>query len=546
MPMAADGGPWPARLPRGEELPHDIGLERALIGAVVVDRSGRAWQASRHLPPEAFALNAHAALWRALPRCVVGDAVDPRLAMSAARDLATTLPDAPGALIEATDAAGPASSAGDYAARIDDLHRRRRLICIGADARNPDKPVADLLAEAAALHAAPATGNRFDGEDVAALLAEPIPPREWLLDRHLCRGFVTVVAAAGGTGKTSLLIAWALSLATGRDLIGMRPHHRARVLLVTLEDDRAELLRRIKAACLHYEIDRADVAGWLRVKALAGQSVTLATVTPAGDMAETPATGEIIEAMRRHAADVLIADPWVKLSGAPENDNGATDFVVKLLSRIAGEANAAVAVAHHHRKGAATPGDTDSARGAKSLIDAARIGLTLNRMSEAEANTFEVAEKERWRLARLDDGKMNLAPAGSTTWFRLASVHLDNGTAGYPDGDNVQAIEAWTPPDAFQDMSTHTAREILLAIDAAESLPDGERYTDAKRAKGAERWAGVVIMDRAGKSGAEAKRILAAWINAGVLRVEPYETPDRKKRRGLIADHAKLPGAING
>ena len=531
--MADGGGPWPAM-----RLPENIDAEAGLIGALL--HGGRDALLDE-LTADDFATLDH--------RAIVAAMLDVRAARRPI-DLATVVerlgPAFRDALLAFADAVVSPANAPEYLRIVvETATRRRQAILAGriAEAAVCGDDPASLIAELAELRTAPvAGGERFDGDDVAALLVDPIPPREWLLERHLCRGFVTVVSAAGATGKTSLLIGWAISLATGRNLLGSRPHHRLRVLIVTAEDSIEELLRRIKAACLRYDIDPADVDGWLRIKALAGQNVTFATLTSAGDMAESTVTGELIAAARRNRFDVVVLDPFVKLSGAPENDNNATDFVCKLLSRIAEQANAAVAVAHHHRKGAATPGDTDSARGAKSLIDAARVGLTLTRMSTEEAKTFEVPERDRWQIVRLDDGKANLAPAGATRWFRLASVHLDNGTPDYPDGDTVQVIEAWTPPDAFEDMSTHIAREIILAIDAAEGLPEGERYTDRK--DGGDRWAGRLVRERAGKSEADAKRILATWINGGVLRIEKYTNRDRKARNGLIADRGKLPGDI--
>ena len=82
----------------------------------------------------------------------------------------------------------------------------------------------------------------------AGLDLAPIPPRGWLLGTTFCRGFVSSLVAGGGTGKTALRIAQMLSLATGRPLTGEFVFKRCRVLLVSLEDDRDELRRRVRAA----------------------------------------------------------------------------------------------------------------------------------------------------------------------------------------------------------------------------------------------------------------------------------------------------------
>jgi len=50
------------------------------------------------------------------------------------------------------------------------------------------------------------------GEWDAGQDLDPIPPRGWLLGNTFCRGFLSSLMAAGGTGKTALRIAQALAL----------------------------------------------------------------------------------------------------------------------------------------------------------------------------------------------------------------------------------------------------------------------------------------------------------------------------------------------
>ncbi len=50
-----------------------------------------------------------------------------------------------------------------------------------------------------------------------------LPTRRFMLGRHYIRKFVSGTFSAGGLGKSSLTLVEALSIATGRDLIGIRP-----------------------------------------------------------------------------------------------------------------------------------------------------------------------------------------------------------------------------------------------------------------------------------------------------------------------------------
>jgi RecA-family ATPase len=88
---------------------------------------------------------------------------------------------------------------------------------------------------------------------------ELIGPRKWLLGNALCRKFTSSLIAEGGTGTTALRVAQALALATGRQITREHVFQRCRVLILSFEDDRDELRRRVRAACLHHKISRGRV-----------------------------------------------------------------------------------------------------------------------------------------------------------------------------------------------------------------------------------------------------------------------------------------------
>ena len=114
----------------------------------------------------------------------------------------------------------------------------------------PVEPEAKPNGDAAAL------GEWDAGDDDA-----PIPPRGWLLGNVFCRRFVSSLLAEGGAGKTALRVAQGLALATGRPITGEHVFQRCRVLIVSLEDDKDELRRRVRAAMLHHGISQDDVLG---------------------------------------------------------------------------------------------------------------------------------------------------------------------------------------------------------------------------------------------------------------------------------------------
>jgi hypothetical protein len=313
------------------------------------------------------------------------------------------------------------------------------------------------------------------------------------------------------------------------------------VLVLTFEDDRQEYRRRLRAARLHHAIGQIE-RGWCFVKSLNGLGITLVEPDRERVVIDTGAADRIMRVIGRHNIDVVILDPFIKISGAPENDNPATDAVARILARIAEQRNVAVLVLHHFRKGAAEAGNMDAARGARSLIDAARIACTLLPMNPDEAKAFGVGEEERRRLVRLDDGKVNIAlPSTKARWYRLASVNLNNGTPEYPNGDNVQATERWRPPETWEGLSDALLNRILDDIEAGMS--NRERYTAAPSAKNRAAWQ-VVKRHARDKTDEQCREIIKTWIKNELLVVEKYTSPnERKPFEGLRVDHSKRPGA---
>ena len=364
------------------------------------------------------------------------------------------------------------------------------------------------------------------------------PPRQWLLGNQFCRRFLSGLLAPGGTGKTAVRTLQAIALAVGKPLTGQHVFRRSRVLLVSLEDDKEEVDRRVAAALIHHDVNRDELKGWLFC------------ASPKGFKLAEASKGSrhigILEKMLRNAIErlrlgLIILDPFVKLHAMEENDNGAMDFVCDLLVQLAIEYNIAVDAPHHTRKGAITAGDADAGRGASSARDAGRLIYTLTRMTEEEAKAFSINPEERGLYVRLDSGKVNIAPPSrEATWFRLVNVRLGNGNADYPNGDEVQTVEPWKPPKTWADLSSAQLNQVLTEIDGGVS--NGQRYSDANAAGARAAWP-VVQRHCPTKTEAQCREIIRTWVKTELLYHEDYEDPtDRKTRKGLRVDNSKRPG----
>lgn len=368
-----------------------------------------------------------------------------------------------------------------------------------------------------------------------------LPPRKWLLGNVFCRRFVSSLIADGGIGKTALRILQALSLATNKQLTGEHVFQRARVLYVSLEDDRDELRRRVRAAMLHHKIEPAEIDGWLFLSAPEGKAGKLVTANPRtkrpliADMKP-----ELDKAISANAIDLLILDPLVKAHDVEENDNSAMDVVIQVLANLAVAHDIAVDVLHHTSKGAADPGNADRGRGASAVKNGARLVYTLTQMSVDEAKLFGVNEAERRSHVRVDSGKVNITPPlERAQWFQIVGVPLGNAEALYPNGDRVQTMVPWTPPQVWDGISDDVLKRIVDEIDAGvpgagdKGILEGGRYSDAPKATTRAAWQ-VVARHTPGKTEKQCRQFIAELVKQKRLVAKDYRDPnDRRMVKGL-------------
>lgn len=371
-----------------------------------------------------------------------------------------------------------------------------------------------------------------------------IKPRPWLYGFWLMRGAVTLLAAPGGTGKTSLITTTILACATGRNLLGENPLRPLRVAFLGLEESEEEMERRFTAAMKQYDISIEDLGD--RVSYLDGRQYGFkaAALGQQGQVVMTDDMMNLIGVLMMGRIDVLIADPLALTHDAQENDNTAMAAVMSYFATAAIECRIGVLLIHHTRKGAVA-GEVDSIRGAGALVNHARIAIGLAPMSEQEREAMNIPKEEARSLVRIDDLKFNYsARAADARWVKLESVHLNNATAEYPHGDSVQVPVNWTPPNTT--LSTQLANRILDALDAGI---EGERYTMTR--KGDRQAADLVlkIMQAEGVdwSDKQVVTLLKGWERNNVISVADYDSPgQRRARKGIFVNEANRPGTSHG
>lgn len=376
---------------------------------------------------------------------------------------------------------------------------------------------------------APSWPSLYDMFDDAAIEA-----RQWLYGRHYLRRFVSVLASAGGIGKTSMQIVEALAMVTGRPLLGEDVHAPCKVWLINLEDPLDEMQRRILAAMKFFGVKPEEVRGKLFVDAGREFSLTFAAQTREGVTPNKKLVEYLIKRIPELDIGAVFIDPFVGAHMINENDNMAVNAVFAEIRKVADLTNCAFGLVHHIRKGNGEDATIDSVRGAGALISAARAARIVNKVSIDAAASLGIDAKTATGLFRVDDGKANLAPpAVNAVYRRMEGVQIANG-------DWVGVATPFKLPDEWGGMDDETVNEMLRMIDLGIADPEGHEEYYSLRPQDKDRWVGTVILTypfdnpEHAKNLGQAKKILQTWQNNGLLEEFEYRSvKQRKDRKGV-------------
>lgn len=360
-----------------------------------------------------------------------------------------------------------------------------------------------------------------------------IPKREWLYGGHYIRDFVSTTVAPSGVGKSSLNIAEALAMASGKPLLGVKPHGCFRVSIYNAEDPLEELERRVAACMMLHGLTAEDVGDRLLVNSGRDQPLVIAHETREGAVIRRPLVGALVAEIERWKIDVMTFDPFVSSHAVSENDNGAIDMVTKEWSRVAGVTHSSIELVHHVRKLNGSEITVEDMRGAVALLATSRSARALAKMTKAEAVRAGLDEGAGRRLFRFADAKNNLALPGDVDgdWFELASIGLGNGAGEGLErvlsGDSVGAVRKWVAPERSASLASDERGEVLRLVREGEWRRD-PRAGDAWVGQAVAQALHLDLYDDGDK--AKVKAMIAEWIKSGVLKEVTKPDAQRKKR----------------
>ncbi|MDP2735772.1 MAG: bifunctional DNA primase/polymerase [bacterium] len=284
------------------------------------------------------------------------------------------------------------------------------------------------------------------------------PPVDYLFENLLVAGIVGGVFAAGGTGKTYLILCLILSAALGLPFfMAFRPTRSMRVLGLLGEDPQDMIHRRVRSILGEFrDVDRARFAENLRL--YCGHPAPLMKLN-----GNNPARTAAIEWLKKEVDEfrpgLVVIDPKSMFYGLDENSNDHCTQWVNTLKELSMH-GATVLFTHHIAKSAGGTLELTGARGGSALVDGSRFAANMRALTEDDAKRYDIDEP--WRYVEFRVTKNSYAPRlPGSVFFKfteggaLDEVDLEAARESVMIDELIAALTAEAADGNF-----YTAREV--------------------------------------------------------------------------------------
>lgn len=240
-----------------------------------------------------------------------------------------------------------------------------------------------------------------------AMLNDEMPVLDFVLP-GLLRGTVGAFIGPGGVGKSFWAMQFAISIAAGVDLIGLKPS-KGSVLYLSGED----------ADVVHAQRMRAMTAGAPKGFDLSASLDLRTTQEQPVDVMDDETFEALVAAGK--GRDLVVFDTLTRFHNLDENSARDMKMLMARLERIASRSGAAVVYLHHTGKAAVLNGMVavqQAARGSSVLVDNARWSCFLATMTESEAKRYNVPAEQREQYVRWNISKQNYGERVPDVWYQ--------------------------------------------------------------------------------------------------------------------------------
>ena len=358
--------------------------------------------------------------------------------------------------------------------------------------------------------ATPPPFRRFTSAELGTARLSP----KCIVDKYLYAD-LALVAAAGGTGKTTMLIYEAVCIAIGRDLWGHRIVNPGKTLFITAEDSRdlfAARLREVMAAMNLTEYEERIALDSICVWDVSANLARLAELDQSGNIRLTGLADQIIHAYRNESLAQTVFDPAISFSPGERMINDGEQAIVTACRRIIRGLECCVRLVHHTGKVNARNGAMDqyASRGGTALPDGCRMVTILCGVSDDPELLNMGGAPEGFYLESGDSGfilaqgKLSYAPPQPKIWIHRRGFTFEHFTeqpklskANQSSLDADRLVEFLADEllhgrrytarqldevaDTKLSMSRRRVRSALTALEISgriedRDLPDGERH----------------------------------------------------------------------
>ncbi len=227
----------------------------------------------------------------------------------------------------------------------------------------------------------------------------PVPEQKFLVEGLFPLGVTSILAAMGDTGKGMLLLDLALKVASRKDQpcgFGPLVTEHGSVVIFSAEDDMSEIHRRLER--LDSQCERLKYKDRLFIVPLPNVSGSLTIIkSVSGKVIETSPEFELITKQLNKIKNLklIVFDPLASFVHADLNTDPAVgDYLISLLSDLAGSTGASIITAHHMRKPKSEkPISTveqarDAIRGTSALVNGVRCSYAFWSVEDAAKPTI--------------------------------------------------------------------------------------------------------------------------------------------------------------
>jgi len=343
------------------------------------------------------------------------------------------------------------SEGRDKAARRNRLHAE--MTARGIDGLMSEVDSADPLADLASLQ----TAGGWQLFDLADVMAEDIPPIEWVVRYFLPKPSVIVIFGRAKHKKTLVVLDMCHHIASGMNWMTSNPNGRdgievtaARVVWVDLENGTRLMKRRMKAFSRALDVDIPR-----------GQFVAYSMPDPWLDLSKSeniPAMIERIKALGN--IGVLVIDHLAQVFGGIDENSPLASQIMGAIRVISEACNVGIILIHHAKKGQGKDGGMieDQLRGSGAIL--------------AGVDAAFLVEKDS-----IDKNQVTIKPVA----VRGPDAPNISAKFSYEQDENLDLTSARFWRIAYRSMSARAHDAIIQALQEKDKLNHTALRTEAKR-----------------------------------------------------------------